>query len=94
MPGPKGCLVPGGSALGGAWSRGVCLVPGGVFQHALGQTPLGTEFLTHATENITLPQTLFAGGNYSMFYLGLLIIKYNGLNFKIFNVRELEDCSE
>ena len=26
-------------------------------------TPLWTEFLTHATENITLPQTSFAGGN-------------------------------
>ena len=27
-----------------------------------GGRPLGTEFLTHATENITLPQSLFAGG--------------------------------
>ena len=26
-------------------------------------TPLWTEFLTHASENITLPQTSFAGGN-------------------------------
>ena len=26
-------------------------------------TPLWTEFLTHAYENITLPQTRFAGGN-------------------------------
>ena len=26
-------------------------------------TPLLTEFLTHAYENITLPQTSFAGGN-------------------------------
>ena len=26
-------------------------------------TPLWIEFLTHAYENITLPQTLFAGGN-------------------------------
>ena len=25
--------------------------------------PLSTEFLTHAAENITLPQTSFAGGN-------------------------------
>ena len=25
--------------------------------------PLWTEFLTHAYENITLPQTSFAGGN-------------------------------
>ena len=27
--------------------------------------PLWTEFLIHATENITLPQTSFAGGNHS-----------------------------
>ena len=33
-----------------------------VSQHALRQTPLWTEFLTHTTENITLPQTSFAGG--------------------------------
>ena len=26
-------------------------------------SPPGTEFLTHATENITFPQTSFAGGN-------------------------------
>ena len=26
-------------------------------------SPLWTEFLTHASENITLPQTSFAGGN-------------------------------
>ena len=31
--------------------------------HAGIPPPLYTEFLTHATENITLPQTLFAGGN-------------------------------
>ena len=42
---------------GGVWSRGV------VSQHALRQTPPPwTEFLTHASENITLPQTSFAGG--------------------------------
>ena len=46
-PGPGGCLVLGGV----------------VYQHALRQTPLWTEFLTHATENITLSQTSFAGGN-------------------------------
>ena len=35
-----------------------------VSQHALRQIPpLWTEFLTYATENITLPQTLFVGGN-------------------------------
>ena len=53
---------------GGVCSRGVSGLggvpgPGGVVsQHALRQTPLWTEFLTHATENITLPQTSFAGG--------------------------------
>ena len=32
-------------------------------RHPLGPgTPLWTEFLTHASENITLPQTSFAGG--------------------------------
>ena len=37
---------------------------GGVSQHALRQTPpLWTEFLTQASENITLPQNSFAGGN-------------------------------
>ena len=50
--------------------RGMYLVPGGqevcpcpgvpaqVLPH-----PPRTEFLTHASENITLPQTSFAGGN-------------------------------
>ena len=32
-------------------------------QCMLGYHPLWTEFLTHASENITLPQTSFAGGN-------------------------------
>ena len=66
-------LRRGVSAPGGAWSRGGgCLLWGGrvpgprgvVSQHALRQTPLlWTEFLTHATENITLSQTSLAGGN-------------------------------
>ena len=43
---------------GGASSRGW----GVVSHHALRQTPPGTEFLTNASENITLPQTSFAGG--------------------------------
>ena len=59
---PRGgtCLAPGGVP---AWSgrRVTCLVPGGVPGQAL--PPLWTEFLTHASENITLPQTSFAGGN-------------------------------
>ena len=48
----RGCLLAGG--------RGVV-----VSQHVLRQTALWTEFLTHATENITFPQTSFAGGKYS-----------------------------
>ena len=67
--GPGGSAPREGSALGDAWSwrgisaprRGVCYPGGvcsqGVSQHAMGQTPLCTEFLTRATENITLPQT-------------------------------------
>ena len=62
--GGGGVLVPGGISSGGG------LVPGGgvvmvVSQYALRQTPppLWTKFLTHATENFTLPQTSFAGGN-------------------------------
>ena len=31
-------------------------------RHPRADTPLWTEFLTHAYENITLPQTSFAGG--------------------------------
>ena len=55
MPGPGGCLL----------SEGGYLLRGVVSQHALRQTPPPpwTEFLTHATENITFPQTSFAGGN-------------------------------
>ena len=55
----------------GAWSRGVWFWgesgPGGVVsQHALRQNPPPpwTEFLTHASENITLHQTSFAGDQY------------------------------
>ena len=63
VPGSRGVPGPRGSALGGgwrgAWSRGWV---GVVSQHALRQTP-HREFLTQATENITLPQTSFAGGN-------------------------------
>ena len=56
-----------GLVLGGAWSGG-CLVQGGARSggHALRQTPPlppWTEFLTHTSKNITLPQTSFAGGN-------------------------------
>ena len=38
--------------------------PAGDLQGMLGyHQPLCTEFLTHTTENITLPQTSFAGSN-------------------------------
>ena len=48
---PRWCLLPGGGWL--LPGRG-CLLPGGVSA----QTPphLWTEFLTQASENITLPQ--------------------------------------
>ena len=51
----RGCLVPGGASSQGGLLKGGYLL-WGVSQHAMGQTPLWTEFLTHATENITLPQ--------------------------------------
>ena len=56
MSAPGGCLLPGVSAPRGSTEG--CLLPGGVSQHALRQTPspLWTEFLTHACENITLAQ--------------------------------------
>ena len=53
LPGLGWVYLPG---LGGgvpAWCRG-CTCPC--------TPPLWTEFLTHASENITLPQTSFAGG--------------------------------
>ena len=57
---PRGCLVLGGCLLGGsapgwegAWSRG-----GVVSQHALGQTPLLTEWLTDRCKNITFATSL------------------------------------
>ena len=54
---PGGGLLPGGLLPGGLLPGG--LLPGGVSQHAMmqwGRTCLWTEFLTHTTENITLPQ--------------------------------------
>ena len=53
MPGPRG----GGSGPGG------CLLPGGgIPACTVADLPCG-QFLTPASENVTLPQTLFAGGN-------------------------------
>ena len=54
------CRGGGLSALGGVPAQGVYLRGGA----CPGIPPLCTEFLTHATENITLPQTSFAGGKY------------------------------
>ena len=49
------CLVPGGGGVGvPAWSRGVYLVR---------YLPPPVDRMTHAYENITLPQTSFEGGN-------------------------------
>ena len=54
-----GCTCWGVYLSGGCTCLG-CTCPGGC---TCPDTPhLWTEFLTHATENITLPQTLFAGG--------------------------------
>ena len=48
--------APGGSAVGGLlW--GVSAPGVVVSKHALKQIPPWTKFLTHVTENITLPQT-------------------------------------
>ena len=58
VPGPEGCI----------WSRGMYLVLEGMYLPGQGTCPgtppLWTEFLTHASENITLPQTSFVGGKY------------------------------
>ena len=60
---PEVYLVPGGVlSPGGCLPRGVS-APGGLL---LGGTWSGTppvDRMTHASENITLPQTSFAGGN-------------------------------
>ena len=68
VPGPRDacserrwCLV-----LGGCLLLGGCLVPGGggggIPACTEADPPLWTEFLTHASENITLLQTSFTGG--------------------------------
>ena len=77
VPGPGGgCLVPGGvpGPREGVPGRGWVPGPGGGVPDPRGCTwspgvylpryspPPWTEFLTHASENITLPQTSFAGG--------------------------------
>ena len=58
----EGLASLGGSTSGGgsAQPRGICILgglyPGGQHGGGVGQTPLWTEFLTHASENIILPQ--------------------------------------
>ena len=53
--------VPGSRGGVPAWSRGGVPGPG---VYLVRYSPLWTEFLTHASEIITLPETSFAGGNY------------------------------
>ena len=52
VPGPRGC----------AWSCGGVPGLGGVV-HLVSHSPPPVDRMTHASENITLPQTSFAGGN-------------------------------
>ena len=52
---PGGCLLQGVSAPGVSASGG-CLLQGGIPACTEADTPLWTEFLTHAYENITLPK--------------------------------------
>ena len=79
VPAPGGCLLPGGvcsrgggvlgpggSAQGGLVPAG-CLLPGGGWvapHHAPRQTPPANK-MADRCKNITLPQTLFVGGNYN-----------------------------
>ena len=63
LPAPRGVGVP---ASGGVCSLGVsALGEGWVSKHALRQTPPPMNRMTDRCKNITLPQTSFAGGNYS-----------------------------
>ena len=62
----RGFCVQGGLCLG-SLSGGVS-VPGGVsHRHPPGQNLPPVDRMTDARKNITLPQTLFAGGNYLIF---------------------------
>ena len=61
-----GCLLPGGACSGG------CGIP--VCIEADPSPPPWTEFLTHATENITLLQTSFVGGNYKKVMFSLMSV--------------------
>ena len=74
---PGGCLLPRGACSRGcvpALGRGLP-AGGGIPACTEADPPLCTEFLTHATENITLPQISFAGANYmpkAVNYLSLI----------------------
>ena len=82
-----------------AWSCGVLSGPGGggvlVSQHALRADPsLCTEFLTHASDNITLPQTSSAGGN-KRHMKTYFIVKDINILFLVFNIHAVSfqcDC--
>ena len=78
------CTAPGGTCLGvylsrggvpvqGVPAQGGMYLPGGYLPR---YSPLWTEFLTHATENITLPQTSFAGGKYADFTGRVSVLGY------------------
>ena len=68
---PVGCVppaycpyLPACTAQGGVYIPGGGGVPArGVYLSRYTPSPLWTVFLTHASENITLPQTSFAEGN-------------------------------
>ena len=53
VPGPRGRGVPGPGGCTWSW---------GGYLPRYSPSPLWTEFLTHASENTTSPQTSFAGG--------------------------------
>ena len=57
-PGVGGCLTGGCLPRGCTWSWGVYLVR---------YSPPPVDRMTHASENITLPQTSFASGKYDSF---------------------------
>ena len=63
---PGRCLVP----VGGACSGG----GGVVFQHALRQTPLWTEFLTHASDKLFSLVLVFASVNIRLYCLCLTFL--------------------
>ena len=67
VPGPGGGCVPGPGGVylvpGGVPGLGGCTWSGGRWCTWSGTPPPSVDRMTHAYENITLPQTSFAGGN-------------------------------